>query len=53
MAEMLEVETKMEFSSTETSGTSYMESLPPELLLKIFSFCDEPATENLTMVNKK
>lgn len=53
MAEMLDVETKMEVCAKETSDICYMESLPPELLLKIFSFCDEPATENLTMVNKK
>ncbi|CAO1422444.1 unnamed protein product [Diamesa serratosioi] len=52
-SETLNTETKMEVCETETEIKSYMESLPSEVLLRIFSFCDEPATENLTMINKR
>ncbi|CAO1434119.1 unnamed protein product [Diamesa tonsa] len=50
MAEMLDVESKMDVCVAEKVN---MESLPPEVLIKIFSFCDEAATENLTVINKK
>lgn len=47
---MLDVESKMDVCVAEKVN---MESLPPEVLIKIFSFCDEAATENLTVINKK
>lgn len=53
MAEMLNTETKMDVCDTEKESISYMDLLPSEVLLKIFSFCDEPTTENLTMINKR
>lgn len=44
--------TKMAVCEVEKEKLSIMESLPAEVLLKIFSYCDEAATENLTVINK-
>lgn len=49
---MMDIETKMDVCDVEPKVSSLMELLPAEVLLKIFSFCDEAATENLTLINK-